>query len=135
MVLLLVGTALAGVVTAKSSDGHAPPPGGRETFRLGAGDFGAVGKLEPFWSTQPLGAHITPPTSSVATQNNSALECARPPLGRCMFGSDDEWLASVLPMWPKSKRDTSVRNADMFTPNGWASVRNANLGIRLKRNR
>lgn len=53
----------------------------------------------PFWSTQPLGAHITPPTSSLDTQNNSALECAVLPLGRCMFSTDDEWLGRVLPMW------------------------------------
>ena len=110
LVLLLVAGTLAGVVTPKSSDGHAPPrgQGGRETFRLGAGNFGAASKLEPFWSTQPLGAHITPPTSSLATQNNSALECAAPPLGRCMFDSDDEWLASALPMWPKSARELTL---------------------------
>jgi hypothetical protein len=85
---------------------HEQAPG--QTLKLGAGDFDAASKLEPFWSTQPLGAHITPPSSSLATQNNSALECAAPPLGRCMFGSDDEWLASVLPMWPKSGRKLTL---------------------------
>ena len=48
-----------------------------------------------------LGPLIVPPTSSDATLNNSALQCATPPLGRCFFdtGDDDGWLQHVLPMW------------------------------------
>ena len=69
--------------------------------QISASSFGAAGPLEPFWSTQPLGPLIVPPTSSNATLNNSALQCATPPLGRCFFdrGDDDGWLQHVLPMW------------------------------------
>ena len=67
--------------------------------------------IHPFWSTQPLGAHITPPTSTLASENNSALMCGVPPLGRCMFAGDDEWVGRVLPMWRAVQDSSSSSSA------------------------
>ena len=77
-------------------------------LRITAHAFGETKPLEPFWSTQPLGFSITPPSSSLASQNNSALMCASVPLGRCMFNreSDDQWLEQALPMWSGENKPT-----------------------------
>ena len=53
--------------------------------------------------TTPLGAHIEPPQGTLDGTNNSALECSKPALGRCMFASRDRWVKHTLPMWPTGR--------------------------------
>jgi|EP01049_Picozoa_sp_SAG25_P011302 hypothetical protein len=105
MVLATLATAAATTATATAS------------WQLAAGSFGPATPFTlPFWSTQPLGPDITPPTSSLASEYNSALNCdANSSRGVCMFDHDDEWVGRVLPMWRKVQ-DTAFASQQLTLP-------------------
>ena len=91
--------------------------------QLSAASFGPATPFTlPFWSTQPLGTHITAtstlasPTSTLASEYNSALMCgANSSRGGCMFARDDEWVGRVLPMWRKVQ-DTAYASEKLTLP-------------------
>ena len=68
-----------------------------DSSSISAARFGPAASFTlPFWSAQPLGTHTTPPTSTLASEYNSALMCnATSSRDGCMFAHDDEWVGRV----------------------------------------